>query len=360
MMNGCFVLLAISIVLTACSHQRPEDSERAVPSEGINACVERYEGYVTPETTGVQLWYERLGARTAPTIVLLNGSDAHSTFWDNEFISPFVGAGYQVIRFDSRDNGRSEWLPWPDDFDYDSWTPEDPPLYPLDAHTDDLFGLLDALEIPRAHLVGLSMGGMVAQLAAISESERVTSLALLSTSPSNSFDPELETVAPEFFMELAERYRRAALWSLLQPITHRPVAREMTNFLLMVSSSPPSAAAEMREMVDAGLRHAPYNPRSAQGFSIASAPSRMDLLHRITAPTLVLHGEKDVFFPHSHAVALAENIPGAQLISIPNLGHGLPVRHFAPHRTAMLDNFERGGHPLGERPQAVPMESCQL
>ena len=66
-----------------------------------------------------------------------------------------------MIRFDARDNGRSEWLPWPDDFDYSAWTPEDPPLYPLDAHADDLFGLLDALEVEHAHLVGLSQGGMV-------------------------------------------------------------------------------------------------------------------------------------------------------------------------------------------------------
>ncbi len=175
-----------------------------------------------------------------------------------------------------------------------------------------------------------------------------------------SLDPELEQVDPSVFQDVARRYRRMAMWSMLQPITQRPVAREMTEFMLVIASAPPSAAPEIRAMVDAGLQHAPFNPRSAQGFAIAAAPSRLADLHRISVPTLVLHGEQDVFFPYSHAVALTDHIPGARLISIPHLGHGRPVRHFAPHRSAILVNVARGGYALGERPVPVPMEGCYL
>ena len=353
------VLLVVMATALACSNARPEDGEHAVARpEADPVCVDRHEGYVTPPATGVQLWYERLGARTAPVVVLLNGSDAPASFWDDGFIAPFVAAGYQVIRFDARDNGRSEWLPWPDDFDYAAWTPDDPPLYPLDAHVDDLFGLLDALAVEQAHLVGLSQGGMIAQLAAIARPERVMSLALLSTSASNSFDADLEPATPAFFQELARRSKRAGVRAMLQPITRRPLAGELTEFYLSVSSSPRTAAPEIRKMVDAGLRHAPYNARSAQGFAVASAPSRVAELHRITAPALVLHGERDAFFPHSHAVVLSERIPGARLISIPGLGHGLPIARFAPHRDAILKNMVQAGR--GERPVPVRTKGCRL
>ncbi len=103
-------------------------------------------------------------------------------------------------------------------------------------------------------------------------------------------------------------------------------------------------------MVDAGLRHARFNARSGQGFAVASAPSRVEQLHHIEAPTLVVHGERDAFFPHSHAVVLAERISGARLISIPDLGHGLPIARFAPHREAILANIAAAGRARGEQP----------
>ena len=362
-MKGITVAHVISLLvfttLCACSPSRPEDGEQAVAPVGVDlACVDGHEGYVTPPATGLQLWYERLGARTAPAVVLLNGSDSPASFWEDEFIAPFVAAGYQVIRFDPRDTGRSEWLPWPDDFDYAAWTPKDPPLYPLDAHVDDLVGLLDALAVEHAHLVGFSQGGMVAQLAAIARPERVISLALLSTSPSNSFDPELEVAAREFFEDLAQRSRRAGMRALIQRVARGPLARKLTEFYLAVSNAPRSAAPEIRQMVDAGLRHAPYNPRSGQGFAVAAATSRVGDLHRIAAPTLVLHGKHDVFFPPSHAVVLAEGIPGARLIMIQELGHGLPIEHFSPHRDEMIANFERGGRQRGEQLSSATAGAC--
>ena len=98
-------------------------------------------------------------------------------------------------------------------------------------------------------------------------------------------------------------------------------------------------------MVDQQLRHAPYNPRSAQGFAVAAAPSRVAWLDQIQAPTLVLHGERDHFFPLSHAAALAAHIPNARLMTIPELGHGLPLSHFFRYRDDILANLKRGDGP---------------
>lgn len=334
-------LLVTWVTASACSPERPADGERLVGT-GAPGCAERHEGWVTPPATGVQLWYERIGDSAAPAIVFLNGSDISACLWSDEFVAPFVAAGYQAVRFDARDSGRSERLPWPDDFDYTSWTPKDSPLYPLDAHVDDLFGLLDALAIDRAHLVGLSQGGMIAQLAALARPERVASLALLSTSPSNTFDPDLEPPAPDFFPDLARRARRLGRWAVLQPVTQRPLAAELTEFYRVVSGAPASAVPGLRRLVDACLRHAPYNPRSGQGFAVAAAPSRLGRLSRIAAPTLILHGAQDPFFPLAHALAMAERIPGARLLSIPGLGHGLPIERFAAQRDALLENLARG------------------
>jgi len=157
----------------------------------------RVAGYDTPDSTRVQLWYERLGTPVQGSVVLLNGSDSQAIFWPLDFVVDLADHGYQVVRYDPRDVGLSEWLGFPDGFDPMNWTPAVPPPYGLDADVQDLWGLLDGLGIERAHLIGVSQGGMVAQLAAIERSERVLSLTLLSTTPSNPYDPVLGAVDPE-------------------------------------------------------------------------------------------------------------------------------------------------------------------
>ena len=210
---GLLLSLACSLATGCTGHHRAQTEP--VASEP------RREGFVTAPETGVRLWYERVGEPRLGTVVFLNGSDANAAMWNEEFLAPFLRAGYEIVRYDARDNGRSEWLPWPESFDVDDWTPTAPPPYPLRAHTQDLVGLLDALDLERVHLIGVSMGGMVAQGMALEHPQRVLSLALLSTSPSNSFDPELAPADPAFFQELASGWARhgvlVAVSELLAP-----------------------------------------------------------------------------------------------------------------------------------------------
>lgn len=342
MVIACVVTTAIG----ACTPPQPEDGETTVERSPAFPCAERRQGQITPPATGVRLWYERTGPASAPALVLLNGSDANAALWSDGFVAPFVNAGYQVIRYDARDNGRSQWLPWPDGFDFETWTPDDPPPYPLEAHVTDLIGLLDALALDRVHLMGLSMGGMTAQMMAIAHPERVATLVLLSTSPSNSFDADLGSADPAFFASLADGWRRMGWLSMLQTLTRRPLAAEMTDVFLKFAHAPDDAdRGAVRKLVDDLLAHAPHNPRSAQGFAIASSPSRVADLGKIDAPTLIIHGVHDAMFPLSHAVALAAGIPGSRLITIPGLGHGLPVAAFRDYRADMLQTMAQMPDP---------------
>jgi hypothetical protein len=102
-------------------------------------------GLLTVQPSAVQLWYERAGAADAPAVVLINGNDSQAVYWPDAFVAALLGRGYQVVRFDGRDAGLSEWLAFPEGFDPEGWTPEQPPPYPLEAHATDLLGLLDGL-----------------------------------------------------------------------------------------------------------------------------------------------------------------------------------------------------------------------
>lgn len=338
-----FISAAICLAWGCSETSRPLDGEEQVSPLSVLPDVLRFEGFATPAQTGVQLWYERIGSEQKGTVVFINGGDANAAMWGDDFIAPFAESGYQVIRYDARDNGRSRWLPWPEDFEVEGWTPDAGPIYPITAHVDDLVGLLDALSIKRAHLVGMSLGGMVAQLTALAHAERVASLVLLSTSPSNSFDPDLAPADPGFFEELASGWRSMGMRSFVQSIAIEPLASAMTDTFLLFAHQPSEEdKIELRQLVDQLLAHAPHNPRSAQGFAIAAVQSWVDRLPQIDVPTLVIHGERDPLFPFEHGRVLAENIPGARLIPIAEFGHGMPISHFEPYLGDMIETIAEG------------------
>jgi pimeloyl-ACP methyl ester carboxylesterase len=305
----------------------------------------RVAGYLTCAGTGVQLWYERFGAADLPAVVLLNGGDSQAIFWPLEFVVALLDAGYGVVRYDPRDAGLSEWLPFPDGFDPGGWTPERPPPYGLDAHVDDVLGLLDGLGIARAHLVGVSQGAMVAQLAALGAPERVLTLTLLSTSPSNPYDAELGAVDPallSYLREQAPRVGHAAALSFL--LGGSRVVALQTDLLAEISGVGAADREALRLHLQESYDRAGVNAASSQGFAVASAASRLPALPRVAAPTLVLHGRDDRFIRPSHAEALARAIPGARLVWVDG-GHGFPFQMFVARLDAILENLARPATP---------------
>ncbi len=294
------------------------------------------EGFVTVETTGVQMWYQRSGPLDRPTVILLNGSDFPAIMWHQVFVDTLLEAGFHVVRFDPRDCGLSERLPWPEDFTALKWTPEDPPPYPLTAMEEDLVGLMDALEIEAAHLIGVSMGGMVAQLTALDHPARVRTLTLLSTSPSNSFDPELENPTDEQLETTVDLFKKAGM-AYYMSSSDGWMERLAAALQAVTGSS--DGGVDLRAMLREIEERDGYNFESSHGFAIATAPSRVERLSSIETPTLVMHGSADPWFPYSHAKKLAELIPAAKLVTIEGEGHAMPRAMYNPHVDRIIEHL---------------------
>jgi pimeloyl-ACP methyl ester carboxylesterase len=256
------------------------------------------------EANGVALCAEAFGDPAAPPILLVMGTGGSMLWWDEGFCRRLAGGGRFVVRYDHRDTGRS--------VTYEPGRPR----YTGGDLVADAAGVLDAYEIPAAHVVGLSAGGALAQLLALDFPERVVSLVLISTSFAVATDRRLPPPSAEFasFAAVAE-----VDWS---------DARSVIDYLVEYSRV---LAGGQRPFDEAGLRAlARRDVERARDFAAAQ---NHDLLRdgersraavsSISAPTLVIPGTADPMFPIGHGEALAEEIPGARLLRLEGAGHGV-------------------------------------
>jgi pimeloyl-ACP methyl ester carboxylesterase len=342
--------LFVLIFLSACGGPRaplklPADGivrTAQEPGMGDSGTYPLEEGYVTAETTGVRLWYRRWGPKDAPAVILLNGSDFPANMWHPRFVSALLEAGLHVVQYDMRDCGRSERLKWPKGFKARKWTPQKPPPYPLTDLRDDLRGLMDALSIPQAHLIGISLGGMIAQLMAIDEPDRVKTLSLLSTSPSNSFDADIDNPNEEHHRRIGELYKKAAVAYYMSKSDKWK--KRMAVAMQQITGASDDGA-DFKVLLNEIDELGEYNFMSGQGFAIASAPSRIESLSRIKSPTLILHGTKDPWFRYSHAELLHKHIPNSSLISIEGEGHALPRDMYNSHVGDIIAHLKESSPP---------------
>ena len=284
---------------------------RAGPVTGV---VNGKSGYA--QSGGVRIWYEALppvGAEKG--VVLLNiALGAGSLFWPPAFLRALSAAGYRVVRYDQRGTGASSWMT--------GWSRKHP--YSLIDMANDAIAVLDELRIDRAHVLGLSLGGFVAQEVAIEYPERVHSLTLMSTSadPTDTSMPGPRTW-PLIQSAIAGlpllRYRllggetnlvKELLAGLIAQGGHEPVdVEEWTRIVLY----------DLRERNGLNLR-ALLQHKAA----VAVTRSRYPLLGTITAPTLVIHGNADAFLPIEHGHRLAAAIPSACGLWLKDAGHPFP------------------------------------
>ncbi len=268
---------------------------------------------------GITIEYEDTGARDAPVILLIMGLGMQLVAWPETLCNGLAARGFRVVRFDNRDAGLSTRMPSAGSLATTAMLaravlglPVRPP-YTLDDMARDTVGLMDALGIDRAHVVGVSMGGMIAQIVAIEHPERVKSLtSIMSTSGDRGLPGPKGKV----------------LRALLRP---RPrdkataVRRYMEMFRLIGGSGYPPTEAEIRVRAERAVRRSNRPdgfPR--QLIAIQTAPSRVRKLRRVRAPTLVLHGDDDPLVPMAGGEDTAANIPGARLRIVPGMGHFLP------------------------------------
>jgi pimeloyl-ACP methyl ester carboxylesterase len=295
------------------------------------------------KANGVSLYYESHGDGPGAPILLIMGLGAQMTAWPKPFYDRLVAAGHRVILFDNRDVGLSEKL--------EAAGPPDmaaiiaalgegrkpPAAYDLDDMAADAVGLLDALGIDKAHIVGASMGGMIAQLVAADYPQRTLSLTSVMSTTGN---PELPRSKPEAIAVLNNR--RPDPTEDLEGF----VAHSLASSRTIGSPGYPADPAEHRERTIANFKRAYYPVGfSRQYAGVMASPDRRAKLKTITAPTVVIHGEDDALVPVEGGHDTAKHIPGATLKLIPGMGHDFPSPLYGQIADMILEVIDRAKTP---------------
>jgi pimeloyl-ACP methyl ester carboxylesterase len=274
------------------------------------------------QANGIYLEYESFGATRDPAAVLIMGLGAQLTRWTIPFCEKLVGRGYRVIRFDNRDVGRSTHL-------HDARVPSlgqilganmagtriDVP-YTLDDMAADTVGLLDALHIDKAHIVGASMGGMIAQLIAADYPQRTLSLtSIMSTSGNPSLPPPTPAAAAVLMTRSPDPAHREAYLS-----------HGLAGLRTLSSPAYPFDADATRERLLTDLGRG-YNPAgyARQMAAVGASGDRRAKLRTVAVPAVVVHGADDPLVPVAAGRDTAQSIPNAELRIVPGMGHDLPV-----------------------------------
>ena len=265
----------------------------------------------------VELYYETFGRSNDDALLLVNGLGSQCINFDVDLCQRFVDEGFFVIRFDNRDVGLStkfeDFTPHLSDVRAavrDGRRPEVP--YGLSDMANDAVAVLDALNIRAAHVVGVSMGGMIVQQLAIDHRERLSSMtSIMSTTGRPGLPPgDADTLAV-----------------LTRPPKSSSREDLIDNGILvrhaLASPGFPQSEADIRAFVERVVDRAPYDPAgiARQLAAIIAAPPRNELLKAVRRPALVLHGDSDRLLPVAAAKDTAESIPGAELIIVPGMGH---------------------------------------
>jgi pimeloyl-ACP methyl ester carboxylesterase len=263
----------------------------------------------------LEIAYERLGDAALPPVLLLMGLGTQMLGWPDGFCDALVARGVHVVRFDNRDIGLSSHLrdaPAPDlaaIFRGDTSSAS----YTLSDMAGDTVGLLRSLALESAHLVGASMGGMIAQTVAIEHPQRVRSLTSIM---STTGDPAV-----------GQSTREAMAALLTPPASTREEAIERTLSILRVIGSPGFELDEADVRWQTGLAFDRANDPvgvARQLAAIAASGDRTAALRSVSVPTLVLHGADDPLVDVSGGRATARAIPGAELVVFDGMGHNLP------------------------------------
>ncbi|MCI3225991.1 alpha/beta fold hydrolase [Streptomyces sp. NP-1717] len=257
---------------------------------------------------GVQLCVQTFGSPSDPTILLIGGAGSSMDGWEEAFCVRLAAGRRHVVRYDHRDTGRSVN------------SPAGAPDYTFSDLLADAVGLLDVLGVDRAHVVGISMGGGLAQCLAVAHPERVATLTLVSTSPAGPTDSELPPPS--------ERMRAAFADPAPEPdwSDRAAVIAYMVEAERLFAGPAPFDEDAVRESsgrivdrttdIEAALKNHWALPDDEEPVTVRLAD--------VSAPTLVLHGTEDPLFPLGHGRALAEGIPDARLVALEGVGHQPP------------------------------------
>ncbi len=282
----------------------------------------------------VEICYESFGDSDAPPLLLVMGLGAQMTSWSAGFVSELLDRGFRVIRFDNRDAGLSTKTdgPPPDVMamyaTFAAGQPIEAP-YTLSLLAADAVGLLDALDIPAAHIVGASMGGMIVQTIAIEHPDRVLSLTSIMSTTGHT---EVGQPDPE------------AMLALMSPVPEgRSAAIDATVNTSRLISGDLFDEVESRRLATESYDRC-FHPAGTvfQIAAIAASGDRTTALAQLDVPTLVIHGRQDPLIALSGGEATAKAVPGADLLVFGLMGHDLPRRYWPQVADAIFNIAARG------------------
>jgi len=269
---------------------------------------------------GLHINYDSFGDPADPAIILIMGLGTQMIHWSDQFCQLLASNKLWVIRFDNRDIGKSTWLkdyPVPNVWDFignSLFNKKVDAPYLLNDMADDTLGLMDALNVHKAHIVGASMGGMIAQCIALKSPVRVISLtSIMSTTGNRSLPKPKTRISAKLLKPLAKDIDQYVLqgldvWQMLHG-EHFPFDPEVVEKVI-------------RESWQRG-----FNPAGVarQLAAIMDSPDRTQGLQKLDIPSLIIHGDIDPLVPVECGIATASAIPGSTLKILKGMGHTLPV-----------------------------------
>ena len=306
---------------------------------------------------GLDIWWNAFGNPADPAVLMIMGLNSNSKVWSENFIQELVSNDLHVIIFDNRDIGKSTWvteesglisfikiLPnflkeyfvefvfgfiFNEEGQFNMKNPA-PAEYNLGDMANDGVFLLENMGIDEAHIIGASMGGMIAQVMALEHPERVESLTLFFTTPgfdtpglSGPSDLFKKAMKESFILNLKDKEEEALI------VTERSLrgSRFLFNEELFIND------AKIR--IEQGV-----NTANAQIAAVGASPNRASNLKLIKKPTLVIHGTEDPLIPVDHGIYLFDNIPNSKKLIFDGVGHEIPDQLLPEIIPAILNNFQ--------------------
>ncbi|WJH35506.1 alpha/beta fold hydrolase [Paenibacillus sp. CC-CFT747] len=251
---------------------------------------------------GIQICTDSFGNPANPAILLIMGAQSSMVWWEEEFCQRLADAERFVIRYDNRDVGRST-----------TYEPGQPG-YTFEDMADDAIRVLDAYRIERAHLAGMSMGGMLTQMIALRHPERVLTITLLSTSNFAPHLPPMEDRIMEFFSNMG-----VIDWTDKQSVSQFAIDRSR----ILSGSKHHFNEAKVGMLADKEFTISNNVASMTNHALVTGGESYLARTAEITVPALIVHGTEDPIIPYEHGRYLASEIPGAVLLSLEGTGHEL-------------------------------------
>lgn len=278
------------------------------------------------------IWFESINTKGANkgSVVLIMGTGNDALTWPPQFISNLVEGGYQVIRYDHRGTGLST--------SKEKWKKKN--AYSLNDMSGDVIAILDKLSLEKAHIVGVSMGGMIAQIVAIEHPERTVSLTSIMSS-ADVLDPELPPMSNDIIPKMISAVLKHGFFGSKKGQIKRQIVQKR---ILMGEAT---GEIDTKIMAETSL----YNLKKREGYKILSArhhsqaistsTSRLKALSQLNIPVLVIHGIEDPVIPIVHSKKLVLVLQSTDSLWVKNMGHDLPDAAAKQITNKMISNFEQ-------------------